>query len=373
MAYPLGTVLLFAFIGTAIEAGFFAELCCPWLIFCVCKRIKNINFRIRNFFLFYLQGCSGVPNEVISNVTAENLGLTGKQLQERSEDREVKRAKQRENHQKKREADIAKLLDDHKEEVMMYHSHVKPKFAIESPPTLIKCRKLQNFKSSLNRNSHLGTITHGNLYSRPVHGSVSQKKPGLSRYFKNSTEEWRKRQQQSLVGSPISDDFSGEIGKDCVTEASTENSTSLQMELYYLKRCLMYKNKDKHRTGFESKVKQETSLDQSYYHTLSPKEKNKTEKSSPTHSNLMVSKESEVSSSVTRESSSWRSHPLNATFTLPLDRISEVASNISETSLSEGHQEVEEGTPFVPAGEDTSTDSSWNVPEDVKNLLYSRQ
>lgn len=316
-----------------------------------------------------------MPKEAVSNVTAENSGLTGKQLQERSQDREVKRAKQRENHQKKREADIAKLLDDH-EEMTLCHSPVKPKFTYESPPTSIKCRKLQNFESSLNRNGHLGTKTYGNLDSgRSVHSSInssiSQKKPAMSRYFKNSTEEWRKRQHHSHVSSPLSDDFSGGGGKHSVEETSIENSTSLQMELYYLKKCLMGKNKNENKARLVSKDKQETLLHQSHDHTLLPKERNKIEKSSPAH--LMVNKESDVSSSVARESNSWRSLPLSATFTLPLDRISEVASNISETSLLEDHQEVEMATPFAAAGEDTSTDSSWTVPEEVQNLLYSSQ
>ena len=320
---------------------------------------------------YFPQGRSGEPNEAVSNVTPENLGLTGKQLQERSQDRELKRVKQRENHHKKREADIVKLLDDHEEEVTKYQSHVKSKLPSLSPTSVINHRKLQNIKSSINRNSQLGTKTHGRWNPKAVQDSVSQKKPGLNRYFKNSTEEWRTRRQHSLVNSPHSEDSLRERGKHRVEETSIDKRTGLQMEFYYLKRCLDSKNKHKHNIG--QKDQQETSFDQSYYRTLLPKE-NKIE-SSPAHSKLMLSKENEASSSMTRdrESNSWRSLPLNATFTLPLDRISEVASNVSETSSLEGCQEVKEGMLLGSTGEDTSTDSSWTVPQDVKDLLYSNQ
>ncbi|XP_063881049.1 uncharacterized protein LOC135111554 isoform X2 [Scylla paramamosain] len=313
---------------------------------------------------------SSMTDAAAINITHENSGLTGKQLQERRKDREVKRARQREINQKKREADIVKLLNDHKEEATMYQSHVKPKLVCESSPKLTKFRKLQELKSNFNRNSHLSKKLYGSREPKSVHGFVCHKKPELNRYFKNSKEEWRKSQQHNQISSPLSQHSSEERGQYCV-ETSIEDNTSLQMEFYYLKKCLDNKNKEKHRTGIGTKEKQEPSMDEVHFSTLL-KEEGITGKYIPSHPKLVVSKEGEASSSESRDSSLRHSLPLNATFTIPLDRISEVASNLSETS-SQDHQEGDGATVLVSAGEDTSTDSSWNVPEEIRNLLYSSQ
>ena len=141
------------------------------------------------------------------------------------------------------------------------------------------------------------------------------------------------------------------------------------MEFCYLKKCLDSKNKKKHKIVIRTKEKQEASMDKAYSSTLQ-KEVGITGKYIPSHSKLIISRKGEASSSESRDFDSQHPIPLNATHTLPLDRISEVASNVSETS-SQDHQEGDGDTILVSAGEDTSTDSSWNVPKEIKNLLYS--
>lgn len=290
------------------------------------------------------------------------MGLTGKQIRERNCEREVKRAKQRENHQKKREADIAKLLDDHKEEVTTCRSFIEPNFLSESPPSPKRWMKWKSSPSSSSKNSR----SHTNLHARSKCDVNRQKKTGLNKYFKDKTEEWRRRQQEGLIQSNLTVDESEERGKKCVVENKMESNMSLQMELYYLKRCLM-PQKDKLTTNLKLEDKP-TSLDQSYHPSLLPKDKSKAGFGHQNYLASPASKGSEAASSVPRESSSWHSLPLSGTFTLPLDRISEVASNVSETSLSETLQEDKE---IVSGAEDSSTDTSWTVPHEVRKLLYS--
>lgn len=294
------------------------------------------------------------------------MGLTGRQIRERSREREVKRTKQRENHQKKRAADIAKLIDDHKDEMATYHSFIEPNFACESPSTSRRHMKWKNSLCGSSKNSNLGSEPLISIHARSKYDFNTQKKRPLNKYFKDKTEEWRKSHRQGLTQSSFTVEEPEGRGKTCGIENKVASSTNLQMELYYLKRCLLPQKKDKLLVDLKSEDKV-TSLDQSYYLAYLPRCKSETEHNHHEHSAFVTDKGSESTNSVSRECSSRHSLP-SGTFTLPLDRISEVASNASEMSLSESHQEARE---IIPSGEDSSTDTSWTVPHEVKKLLNS--
>lgn len=313
-----------------------------------------------------MQGCSETDIKAVNDVAAQNVGLTGRQIRERSREREVKRVKQRENHQKKREADIAKLIDDHENEMATYHTFIESNFTCESPSTSRRHMKWKSPLCSSSKNSNVGSEPLISIHARSKCGLNSQKKHPLNKYFKDKTEEWRKSHRQGLTQSSFTVEEPEQRGKTCVVENKVASSTSLQMELYYLKRCLLPQKKNKLPVDLKSEDKV-TSLDQSYYLAYLPKYKSKTEHSHHEHSAFLTGKGSESNNSVSRECNSRHSLP-SGTFTLPLDRISEVASNVSEMSLSESHQEANE---IIPSGEASSTDTSWTVPHEVKNLLNS--
>lgn len=289
------------------------------------------------------------------------MGLTGKQIKVRNCERGAKRAKQRENHQKKREADIAKLLDDHEEELTACRSVIEPSLHSESPPSPKRWMKWKSSMSSSSKNR-----SHSNLHARSKYDVNRQKKTGLNNYFKDKREEWR-RQQEGVIQSPFTIDESEERKKKgAVVESKMGSNTSLQMELYYLKRCLLpQQDKLTMNIKLEDKL---NFLDQSYHPSHLSKGKSKTGLSHQDHSASPASKGNEPTSSMPRESSIWHPLPLNGTFTLPLDRISEVASNVSEKSLSETLLEDKE---IVSEAEDSSTDTSWTVPHEVRRLLYN--
>lgn len=215
----------------------------------------------KSFCFVLLQGCTKADIEAISDVAAENFGLTGKEIRERSQERERKRAKQRENHQRKREADIAKLLDDHEEELTTYRSFTEPRFDCESLPTSRRWTKQKNSVCSLSRNSCLGSRSYTNLNAGSKHGVNSQNKPRLNKFFKDLTEESRKRQQSFTVKA--------EESKEYGVENERESSISLQMEMYYLKRCLLRQKENELTTDIKSTDKPTSLL---------PKEKKNTNK-----------------------------------------------------------------------------------------------
>lgn len=289
------------------------------------------------------------------------MGLTGKQIRERGQEREVKRTKKRKNHQKKREADIAKLLNEHEEDVATYQSFKEPSFLPESP-LISRCTNQKNSMYSSSKNYHVESRSHTNLHVRSRSGISNLKMFGLNNYFKDKTEEWKKR-QEGLVQSPLTVDEHEEGRKEYVVENKGESSASLQLELYYLKKCLQSQKKEKLTSDVKSKDKS-VPLD----HSLLPANKCNSGYSHHNSSVFLAVTGNEATKSVPKECSSRHSLPLSGTLALPLDRISEIASDISDTSFSESHQEAKEVT---SAGEDASTDSSWIVPREVKNLLDS--
>ncbi|XP_045608316.2 uncharacterized protein [Procambarus clarkii] len=330
---------------------------------------------------------------VMNNLPAikmENQGLCGKQLRERSREREDQRAHLREHHQRKREEDVAKLLVDHEEELVTHRDLLIKKLPNDSP-------RISSASNSTNE-SHHNLRLHGT--SADIRTAIHSQKKCVDR-LKSSCKlkshnrsrrdslpagkslprclDRRRKEEQislttndgsSLTISPVSRKVPADKNNvNLLHKLNIANISSVQTELDNLIKCLGPVEKKKslsfHR---ESSKSSSCSLQMK-------SERTKRNENSENKQKTVNVPEQSLDRKHTFKSNSDIFHQINTTFPLSLDRISEVDSDTSAASSLAGPGSRREES--LPAGFDgdygkheTSSESSWTVPSDVKKLLY---
>lgn len=330
----------------------------------------------------------------------ENQGLSGKQLRESSQEREERRNRLRQDHQRKREEDVLKLLTDHEEELMSHRNLLVKKQSNESPQ-IANNNESQHSLRLLSAKSNVRVAIPS-----PKRIQAKQKsnrkilQPSFAKPFKPRIKMKSKLSEvktcltdnvdvlnregqstsisddlSSLTISPLSCKVSSDRTRTYVMEKrKIESDNSVQAELDSLVKCLRSKEKGKSLSFCrESENKSHGSTSSSLQMKnnagkICEKSKSEQRPFDSEKTSLSVNDKHQQ-----EKSNSETFYQINSTFTLPLDRISEVDSNVSADSLLNGdsQEKKKESLPRRPNGqEDTSSESSWNVPNDVKNLLY---
>ncbi|XP_069948983.1 uncharacterized protein [Cherax quadricarinatus] len=339
-------------------------------------------------------------------IKMENQGLCGKQLRERSREREDQRVQLREDHQRKREQDVAKLFVDHEEELATHRDLMVKKLLYESPRISRRTERKKNTLSNTDDESQsslrlkrtcasIRTTVHSQQSSKSRLKSSSRlaesfvTKPKSSAMYRNYTlpEEkalfktnaglWRKGEQSSSVVDNLSSSsaslvsFKGPTDRNrtrVLKEQNIDNVNSVQTELTNLIMCLKPREIDKTLPFKESVNKPLLSS------TVSLQMKSGGTKGSL--KSMTEWKKPVNPEKASNDKFKFKSSLASSTYPLSLDRISEVDSNTpAASSLDVSNSRQEESLSVqrdegCSKHEDSSSESSWTIPTDVKNLLY---
>lgn len=334
-----------------------------------------------------------------ADVKSENSCLTGKRIREISREREQQRLQQKEDHQQKREKEIAKLLTDHEEELARHEHLISPVLPPESPligrararrAIVNQWGNSKNWYSASSTRTGIQTVvssrqntkrTNINNVNNMRHSSFE--KSGLAKKGKFSVvseSEFCNRNDQlssrtdDLSSLTFSHD-SSEVSSDTNHGSADALARKGNDELDRLLQCLQTAKN-------ESSKKTSRSVNYSSWSVKNVNIKDKkSNKNDQTQNSTVKRTSNAVFSNVQCQKSGLEPFGhMNATFTLPLDRISEVDSNDSSSStVLNGNDRNEESRDQSSTRSDvdcnghedaSSYDLSWCVPNDVKKLLY---
>ncbi|XP_042207025.1 uncharacterized protein LOC121855908 isoform X2 [Homarus americanus] len=353
----------------------------------------------------------GKMMENSGTIKKENQDLSGRQLREKSQEREERRAQLREDHQRKREKDVAKLLADHEEELITHRSLIMRNLPYESPrmsrealrrkifnntksnerqhnltlqnsyaDTEILLPSGQRRKTKQKSNFGLSQVSDSKLNTQLLKrkGKSPQGKGGMQ----SNTDVWKNKDQTTYRTDDLSslsmssarcEDSTDRNRTNLIGNANIERVDGVQSELDNLIKCLKSPGKrkvsDVHEKFKEKHIRPSSSpIQTKNFHGRRNERKAKEQKS------LSSSDDDNIH----QKPSSETYFPVNTTFQLPLDRISEVDSNVSATSSpvdgsgcrERDHHQLTRPDEDNTQHKDTSSESSWNIPDDVKKLLY---
>lgn len=342
-------------------------------------------------FVIFQNSEETVVGRLNSKIRKEDRGLDRKQLRERNREREWRRLLQREEHQQKRESDIAKLLIDHKEELATCTDIVMRELPSKSPPV----EKAKSGSLIVNRaKRHMNwcvpfTTRKGTHLAIPnFQKSVKVKKAKFSEMMSfvnksnlSSSYDHSSSRAEDLNSMTIShdsyDSSSDRNYNSAKATAFTKSGGSGQAELDSFIKCLQSSKKE---TNNKSSLDSHSSSQSYSSKSLkNPHKKVNGKINSELKSNTEIGQITNVGTDNLQYkiSNSEQLYQMNSTFTLPLDRISEVDSNESALLSNDiNHHVLREEFPVrrdrsCKEHEDTtSLDTTWTISNDVKKLLH---
>ncbi|XP_076064466.1 uncharacterized protein LOC143038805 isoform X2 [Oratosquilla oratoria] len=295
-------------------------------------------------------------------ISAENQGLTGKQLRERSQEREKAKLEQKRSFQNKREEIILSMMEDLTDGLTTHRDILEKdhrKCLLPSKQTSEKQkttrgsgtkRCITNFHSSVgnHRNSAVFEKTHRSIEGASgsknkdsasgssgltIGSSIFMTSPCVDKNVMVSSEKCRTfRAKESTIKNPIQDEVDklvlvlGSHGH--VKEKRRDSETSTKHPETY------------HPVAEKNVSKLESLLNQPVHHTV-------------------VGQNKKTGEEITHKE-------LTSSVSFLLDRISEVDSDAS----ADQHLDIVNDKIEQISGTNASSDSSWTVPDNVKNILY---
>ncbi|XP_047487869.1 uncharacterized protein LOC125038399 [Penaeus chinensis] len=284
-----------------------------------------------------------------------NGTLTSRQLRERSREREEKQAQLREKLQKKREEEVEKLLKDHEEELSTHRALIEERRC--SSDSRIVAKTTQHNDSKPKRVSELLQGSSSLMNASPL------PKKNAELAVKGSLPLHRGKLNINNI-SKHSRRVSSAHDKSFKSNSTLENDMKIQEEISHLEKCVRSSRKSRMAPRYSSwsTNRDEMPSFEGRFHSDQPDEDQKRMKSKKVKSSHILDNTRNDIMMKNNNVSSEKHLPRNESFSLPLDRISEVDSS----SQSCGLNNVEQS----PNGEDTSGEISWNVPDEIKMLLY---
>lgn len=284
-----------------------------------------------------------------------NGTLTSRQLRERSREREEKQTQLREEFQRKREEEVEKLLRDHEEELSTHRALIQEGRCSSESRSVT--RATQSIGSKPKKVPELLQGSTSLLNASPL------PKRNTELAVKGSSSLHRGKLNIKNI-SKHSTKVSSAHDKSFKSNPTLDNDKKIQEEISLLKECMRSSRKLRIAPGNSSwSINRDEMLssDRSFHSDHLDEEQTKHKSKKVKNSHILDNTRSDIPVKNNNVSSDKHLRR-NESFSLPLDRISEVDSSSQSCSLNNAEQS--------PNGDDTSGEISWNVPDEIKMLLY---